>query len=190
MFFCWSLGTQVSTVPHYVLLLHCSRFAPICAGSKNGFCCSSLANKLISLRSRLSTISLVERSMQNVLMGVFMTWHALMVFEHLPHVALVSIIFMFVCSLPVCRTTHFHICKTIWYCRRPGSATAERADCASSTALVYVQILVTNPKMFHRKINCTELVAWQIRIQWLYNIYRNKIQFHDLRVWTLLSSTA
>ena len=45
MFFCWSLGTQVSTVPHYVLLLHCSRFAPICAGSKNGFCCSSLANK-------------------------------------------------------------------------------------------------------------------------------------------------
>lgn len=47
-------------MPHYVLLLHCRRFAPIYAGSKNGFCCSSLATQelnhgySISLRSRLS----------------------------------------------------------------------------------------------------------------------------------------
>ena len=66
-------------MPHYVLLLHCRRFAPIYAGSKSGFCCSSLATQelnhgySISLRSRLSTICLVERSMQNVLRGVLMT---------------------------------------------------------------------------------------------------------------------
>jgi len=180
-------------VPHYVLLLHCRRFAPICAGSKNGFCCSSLANKPKSWTMATVFPSGVDcqlflwwndpcRMCWWVCLWHDMRWWSLNICHML-------IIFMFVCSLPVCRTTHFHICKTIWYCRRPGSATAERADCASSTALVYVQILVTHPKMFHRKINCTELVAWQIRIQWLYNIYRNKIQFHDLRVWTLLSST-
>ena len=160
--------------PHYVLLLHCRRFAPICAGSKNGFCCSFFGKQTqelnhgysISLRSRLSTISLVERSMQNVLMGCVydMTcvdglWTFATCVDYL-------LCLCVPCQFAEQRT--FTFAKPFDIVGDQAVQRSERADCASSTALVYVQILVTHPKMFHRKINCTELVAWQIRIQWLY----------------------
>lgn len=129
----------------------------------------------------LSTICLVERSMQNVLRGVLMTWHALMVFEHLPHVC------VFLASLQNNALSHLqnHLILSAtrqcngWTCRlrifdrlglRPNPSHA------SKDVSPYIKLIAQN--------------WWPDRFASNGYIYRNEIHFHDLGVWTLSNSTA